>query len=117
MLLIRDAAGRVLLEKRPQTGIWAGLWSLPEAAAGDEADSACHQLIGVQPQKTHTMEQRGHTFSHFHLHIQPQLLHIVKPAHRVMDSERLVWYKLDQLNSIGIAAPVMRLLNEIGENR
>jgi A/G-specific adenine glycosylase len=117
MLLIRDAAGRILLEKRPQTGIWAGLWSLPEAAVESHAHAACHQLIGVQPQQMHTLEQRVHTFSHFHLHIQPMLLHITKPAHRVMDSERLLWYKLDQLNSLGIAAPVMRLLKEIEENR
>lgn len=115
MLLIRDADGRILLEKRPQTGIWAGLWSLPEAAAGAEAHTACHQLIGVQPHQIHSLEQRGHTFSHFHLHIQPQLLHITKPAHRVMDSERLDWYKIEQLDSLGIAAPVMRLINEIGE--
>ena len=115
MLLIRDEAGRILLEKRPQTGIWAGLWSLPEAAIEKQADAAGYRLTGVQPQLMHTLEQRVHTFSHFHLHIQPQLLHIAKPAHRVMDSERLLWYKLDQLNSIGIAAPVMRLLKEIGE--
>ena len=115
MLLIRDEAGRILLEKRPQTGIWAGLWSLPEAAIEKQADAAGYRLTGVQPQLMHTLEQRVHTFSHFHLHIQPQLLHIAKPAHRVMDSERLLWYKLDQLNSLGIAAPVMRLLKEIGE--
>ncbi|MBG7601262.1 MAG: A/G-specific adenine glycosylase [Gammaproteobacteria bacterium] len=115
MLLIRDAAGHILLEKRPQTGVWAGLWSLPEAAAETQAQTACYQLTGIEPQQVLAMEQRRHTFSHFHLHIQPQLLHIAKPAHRVMDSERLVWYKLDQLNSLGIAAPVMRLLKEIGE--
>lgn len=115
MLLIRDSAGHILLEKRPQTGIWAGLWSLPEAAIERQAQSACHQLIGIEPEQVLAMEQRRHSFSHFHLHIQPQLLQITKPAHRVMDSERLVWYKLDQLNSLGIAAPVMRLLKEIGE--
>src|SRR5690606_12654651 len=31
-LLLRDAQGRVLLQRRPPTGIWAALWSLPEAA-------------------------------------------------------------------------------------
>ena len=30
MLLIRNRDGEILLEKRPQSGIWAGLWSLPE---------------------------------------------------------------------------------------
>ena len=32
MLVIRDEAGRILLLKRPPTGIWGGLWSFPELA-------------------------------------------------------------------------------------
>ena len=31
MLILSDSDGKVLLEKRPPTGIWGGLWSLPEA--------------------------------------------------------------------------------------
>ncbi|MFL6637559.1 MAG: NUDIX domain-containing protein [Paraburkholderia graminis] len=34
MLVLRDG-NAVMLEKRPPSGIWGGLWSLPEAA--DEA--------------------------------------------------------------------------------
>ena len=37
VLLVRNAAGDVLLQRRPPTGIWASLWSLPEAATHDQA--------------------------------------------------------------------------------
>jgi A/G-specific adenine glycosylase len=115
MLLIRDGAGRILLEKRPSAGIWGGLWSLPEAAAERSASEVCAELTGVQPAEARPLQQRKHTFSHFHLHITPQLLRIEKPAHRVMECHRQLWYKLGQAETLGIAAPVMRLLKEIGE--
>ncbi len=31
MLLLSDREGRLLLERRPPSGIWGGLWSLPES--------------------------------------------------------------------------------------
>ena len=33
-MLVVLSRGEVLLEKRPPTGIWGGLWSLPEAPVG-----------------------------------------------------------------------------------
>src|SRR5690554_7293762 len=30
MLILEDNEGRILLERRPPSGIWGGLWSLPE---------------------------------------------------------------------------------------
>ena len=30
MLVIKNEQGKLLLHKRPATGIWGGLWSLPE---------------------------------------------------------------------------------------
>ena len=32
MLVLRDADGRLLVQRRPPTGIWGGLWSFPECA-------------------------------------------------------------------------------------
>ena len=46
MLLLRDDAGQVLLARRPPTGVWAGLWSLPETDDhdGDGDDVRWHPL-------------------------------------------------------------------------
>src|SRR3546814_17485983 len=37
VLLLRDAHGRVLLQRRAPPGVWAALWSLPEAATHENA--------------------------------------------------------------------------------
>src|SRR5688500_14185576 len=37
MLLLLDRDSRVLLARRPPTGVWSGMWSLPEVADHDEA--------------------------------------------------------------------------------
>src|SRR5690606_23727481 len=38
MLILEDAEGRILLERRPPSGIWGGLWSLPELDPAYGAD-------------------------------------------------------------------------------
>jgi len=58
MLLIRNDADGILLEKRPPSGIWGGLWSLPEV----EKD----QWGAVEGE---SVMRFRHTFSHYHLDI------------------------------------------------
>lgn len=77
MLIFQDD-NKVLMYRRPDTGIWGGLWSFPEVTLPDESDSptsaasvskhlpTCQnwQLKGIT-------ETVSHTFSHFHLRIFP----------------------------------------------
>jgi len=115
MLLIRNSEGEVLLEKRPQSGIWAGLWSFPERDPQEPVEVGCQQLIGEEPVATKALPSRRHTFSHYHLDIHPELVSINNPARGVMDSDRHLWYKPGQIKRLGVAAPVARLLREIEE--
>jgi A/G-specific adenine glycosylase len=46
-VLLLERAGEVLLERRPPTGIWAGLWSLPEVALDDDVVAACRARFGL----------------------------------------------------------------------
>jgi A/G-specific adenine glycosylase len=115
MLLIRNSDGEILLEKRPQSGIWAGLWSFPEQDPEKPVDEGCRQLVGDEPVASTALPSRRHTFSHYHLDIHPELVSINNPARGVMDSDRHVWYKPGQIKRLGVAAPVARLLREIEE--
>ncbi len=45
MLIVRDADGRVLLERRPPVGIWATLWSVPEIADAKIAIEALRETL------------------------------------------------------------------------
>ncbi|TFH84959.1 adenine DNA glycosylase [Billgrantia azerbaijanica] len=109
MLLLQDAQGRVLLEQRPPSGLWGGLWSLPQfddqQALRAWLDSQAPDAELEAPWSPFT-----HVFSHFRLEITPQ------PARATrLDSvgEARRWYDPDQPDRIGLAAPVKRLLETL----
>ncbi|MCG3171804.1 MAG: Adenine DNA glycosylase [Pseudomonadales bacterium] len=114
LLVIRDADGAVLLEKRPPSGIWGGLWSFPEIPAHEDAALACDRIVRVAPLGARRGNAFRHTFSHFHLEATPVFLEVpAVPAH-VLADDRLIWYKPGGGN-LGFAAPVKRLLDALHE--
>ncbi len=112
MLMICNVRGEVLLEKRPPTGLWGGLWSFPELDL--EADPA--QWLAQRawtPRSIHSLEPRRHSFSHFHLWIHPRLILLKKGGCRVLDGDALVWYNPREDQMRGLSAPVQQLLREL----
>jgi A/G-specific adenine glycosylase len=112
-LMIHDGAGSLLLERRPPQGIWGGLWSFPECGRARETVSWCRERLGLQVTETRRFPVFRHTFSHFHLDIQPLELVAENPTVSVMEGDRLVWYKLTNPDPRGISAPVARLIAEL----
>ena len=108
-LMLKDELGLVLLEKRPATGIWGGLWSLPEFETLSEIQSFCQQNNFAITSKKQLDGQR-HTFSHYHLDYTPIEVKIENPINNVMEANQSVWYKSEQINSLGLATPIKRLL-------
>ncbi|HEY8094535.1 MAG TPA: A/G-specific adenine glycosylase [Methylobacter sp.] len=109
LLLLSDADNRILLEKRPPTGIWGGLWSLPEFDSITAAQDWCStRNIHIVDQQT--LATRRHTFSHYHLDYTPLLVQADNPINFVMEANQTVWYKVEQLNKLGLAAPIKQLL-------
>lgn len=115
MLLVMNQQGQVLLEKRPPAGIWGGLWSFPELAMNENIPGWLQQRFAVRGAKTRNLSARKHSFSHFELHIHPQLILLQKPGLQVLDGNRQVWYNLSQTQRRGLAAPVQQLLRELKE--
>lgn len=106
MLLIQNQNGELLLEKRPPSGIWGGLWIFPQCKT--EQDIAQWCTLKQIKAKTHkNLPAFRHTFSHYHLDIQPILIQ-TNNVHQVMESGQLCWY--NQQKNIGLAAPVKKLL-------
>lgn len=129
MLMLRDTDGSVLLEQRPPSGIWGGLWGFPEADDEQDLEAICQQRFGLEPVDQQIWPVTRHTFSHFHLDITP--VHITvrqdsagRGEKGVMDQNRIVWYKPASLNQShtpageqkGLAAPVVRLLHALNES-
>ena len=113
MLLVREPAGAILLERRPPAGVWGGLWCLPEIAI--EADPAgwCRDALKQAAAMGRTLPVRRHTFSHFHLDIEPVEILLNEPGCAVLEAGRRLWYNPEQPVNVGLAAPVARLLDEI----
>ncbi len=108
-LLLTDIDNRILLEKRPPVGIWGGLWSLPEFDTEEAAYEWCQtKNIAIADQRT--LETRRHTFSHYHLDYTPLLIQTNSHSNFVMEANLTVWYKADQVNTLGLAAPIKQLL-------
>ena len=112
MLVAMRNDGTVLLERRPDSGIWGGLWCLPEFETVSAATSyAGHRLQAAQAQpKPLTLVQ--HAFTHFDLVITP-LLTLCAGKAGVMDSIPTLWYNAREPARIGLPAPIKTLLEDL----
>jgi len=112
MLVAMRDDGSVLLERRPENGIWGGLWCLPEfdteSAASVYAGRTLH-AAQAQPKPLTTVE---HAFTHFDLVITPLLTACTGQA-GVMDTIPTVWYNTRRPARIGLPAPIKTLLDEL----
>ena len=92
MLVVRDVDGALLLEQRPPSGVWGGLWSFPEIAADGDPLRWCRDRLGLPEADGRTLDLRRHTFSHFHLDIQPVEILLNGPGCAVLEEggQRLV---------------------------
>ncbi|MFO7858617.1 MAG: A/G-specific adenine glycosylase [Ectothiorhodospiraceae bacterium] len=112
MLLLESEDAGVLLERRPPTGIWGGLWSLPEADPGQDAAAHCRHALGMRVSEPEVWPRFRHTFSHYHLEIEPVRVRVLGDAGVAMTGPERVWYKSGSGLDGGLAAPVRRLLDQ-----
>jgi A/G-specific adenine glycosylase len=114
MLILRDGDS-VLLERRPPSGIWGGLWSLPEAA--DEASLAERARAFGAVSGFQRLAPLAHTFTHFKLDIEPRCAVLARAAGAALIEARdddTAWVPLAQLDDYGVPAPVRKLLDALG---
>jgi len=109
--VIRNPRGEILLQRRPPTGIWGGLWSFPEM---DDAHVArLLALSGVSERQLRAGAEGAavrHTFTHFHLDITPVHVQLARAAVGTEEPDRWVWFDPDAPAELGIAAPVARMI-------
>jgi A/G-specific adenine glycosylase len=112
-VLVRDRDDRVLLERRPDAGIWGGLFSLPELGDDEEAHVWCARSLNASIGAAHELPRINHAFTHFDLEIAPTLLELDSGAAVVMDRPDWLWYKPGMQTTLGLAAPIAALLNSV----
>lgn len=113
MLIISGPAQEILLEKRPATGIWAGLWIFPQLDAALDPVAYCADTLQLNVELQERWSEYRHTFSHYHLDIEPVRLQLRTVPHAIMEAGRHLWYNLGAPAEIGLAAPVAKLLQKL----
>ena len=115
MLMVINKHGEVLLEKRPATGIWGGLWSFPEIQVDDELKTEAARLTRLELSGYEEWDSFRHTFSHYHLDIVP-VKAFAEHTTAINDGERWHWFQPDIPSELGLAAPVSKLLTKIKQS-
>ena len=115
-MLILQRAGEVMLEKRPSSGIWGGLWCFPEIDAGDDAVQDCELRFGALTELQDTLPVLAHGFTHFRLDIVPQVLRVKRWPLRASEPG-LMWMKPDEACDAAIPTPVRLILLQLGTAR
>lgn len=117
LYILRNDRNEVLLEKRPASGIWGGLYSLPEGQA-DEAPSIPNLTIASAKSERPLFR---HTFSHYHLDISPVEYSAKAHSSGVSEIDRWLWYPIRQedgasATEVGLAAPIKKILKQLASS-
>ncbi|MGN6388443.1 MAG: A/G-specific adenine glycosylase [Burkholderiaceae bacterium] len=121
-MLVVAGDGEVLLQRRPGSGIWGGLLSLPEVLPGvfpdmpsgapvapvtEAAMRLCApfgEIASIEP-----LMPFSHGFTHVRLHVDPWLVRLTERRPHVAGGD-LVWQRVDALEAAPLPAPVKKLL-------
>jgi A/G-specific adenine glycosylase len=116
LLLARNAQGAVLLERRPESGIWGGLWCPPQFDSAAAARTASTALSGSAIWPAAPLPLIRHSFTHFDLDIEPWLVPL-QAEHVAINDRATLWYNAAQpQQAVGLPAPVKALLETLGNN-
>jgi len=115
-MLIAYCNNHILLEQRPDSGIWGGLLSLPEFETSLSPEQVCKNL-GITPKHVQSLTPFLHVFTHYRLTISPLLVHTSIDFSKQTVSTNQRWIACDQLSNLGLPAPVRKLLDGLLADR
>jgi A/G-specific adenine glycosylase len=108
-LLILDRGGEVLLEKRPSSGIWGGLWSFPEVGLDEDPAARVLERFGLAVGDGERLGPVDHGFTHFRLRMHPLRLRVADRRGAAEEPGRL-WLSPADAVRAAVPAPIRRIL-------
>lgn len=132
-MLIVECEGHLWLQRRPDAGIWGGLWALPMFDDRPALD-AVRARLPCTADGTQNLAGIEHIFTHFRLLMQPMRVRASGPRSVIeallggaladptlasssrnpavipIQAGESAWIPLSQLSEIGLPAPLSRLL-------
>ncbi len=119
-MLVVINRNEVLLEQRPNFGIWGGLLSLPEIEWPQSASAADIERLTqtVAPfgelESCQSLPPFAHSFTHFRLLVHPFKINLKRRTHSAAQSGHH-WHRLDRIDPLGLPAPVRKLLERLSD--
>lgn len=104
-VLISDGS-RLLLERRPPSGLWGGLLVPPEG----EPEAVLARL-GLSLQHSRELPPLKHVFTHFRLTLLPTLCEVSRPA--TAGEPGIEWLELDKAADAGVPTPIKKLIRQV----
>ena len=100
----------ILLEKRPGSGIWGGMWCPPQF---DDEAAAKDWFVrnGMEASHGERLATFTHTFTHFKLHITPLKIQLARKSLRAAQPGS-VWLEVGEALRAAIPTPVRMMLNK-----
>ncbi len=107
----------VLVEKRAPTGVWGGMWSLPEAEAHEagEAPDIVLRRFALYARGSGELAAIDHVFTHFRLRARPVVLDCDTAAACACEPPSSRWLALARAHEAPLPAPVKALLCALRE--
>ncbi|MDE1948180.1 MAG: A/G-specific adenine glycosylase [Burkholderiales bacterium] len=105
-----EQGGRIWLSRRPESGVWAGLWSLPEF----ESVPALEAAAGAWPGHGSWLPPLEHALTHFDWTLQPLRWRLPPRARSAAVTQGLPegrWFEPGAALQMGLPAPLRRLLD------
>jgi A/G-specific adenine glycosylase len=112
LMLLHRYQQQVLLYRRPPSGIWGGLWSLPEVGGKEEIeDWQTGNLACEKPPNQIKINVLKHQFTHFSLDISVALIDLDRLPEKVADEDNIVFVAAGNFSEYGLPTPVRKLLS------
>jgi len=112
-LIAQSLSGKVLLEQRPNSGIWGGLWSFPELNSSDNIAFECQNNFKLSGGEITAKPHIRHVFTHFKLDIHPHIMSDVTMEDQIAENKNRTWYKIRDALQLGLPAPVKSFLQSL----
>jgi A/G-specific adenine glycosylase len=107
-----EGASVVLIERRPASGIWGGLWSPPHFPDEPAALDWCRQQFGESQRVAEELEPIDHAFTHFDLHLKLLRVRVVQ-RDGVREPDDRLWYQLKTPPRVGLPQPIRQLFTRM----
>ena len=110
-----DKNNNVYLEKRPEKGIWGGLWSFIECDEKKELKKIYESKFSPNKTSIKKYKEIEHSFSHYNLKA-----HVFVVTHKRKLTKQTniesIWTNAKELQSIGTPKPIQKLITEMSQN-